>query len=76
MVFLACCFFNECARFLYFRRLFGLPSENMFWCAKDAKFVYVIVTQLLPIFDVEEFAIHVSVKLILAVFITAYLQFA
>ena len=48
----------------------------MFWCAKDAKFVYVIVTQLLPIFDVEEFAIHVSVKLILAVFITAYLQFA
>ena len=43
---------------------------------EDGKFVFVVLTQWLSICVVEEFAIHILVKLSLVTLLAAYLQFA
>ena len=77
MVFLACCFLlvNEYALFVCLEDYLHCFLKTCLVC-EDNKFVFVVLTQWLPICVVEEFAIHILVKLILVTLIAAYLQFA
>ena len=41
---------------LFFRSLSVLPSENISWCAKSGKFIFVVPRQWVPLGPVYDFA--------------------